>query len=73
MTAPAPVRMGWWRAVYHAFRTLGRIHVEQACMWDVQAVANRAAVPHEDPLTWVLTVDGYRLHGSYLPVGSGTR
>jgi hypothetical protein len=30
--------------------------------------ANRATVLSNGPLTWVLTSDGHRLAGSYLPV-----
>jgi hypothetical protein len=59
-----------WRAACRAARVLGRVHCEQAHMWDVWAQANRAAVSREGPLAWVLTLDGYRLAGSYLPDGS---
>ena len=64
---------GVWRAVCRAARALGRIHAEHVHAWEVWAQANRAAVPAEGPLTWVLTLDGYRLAGSHLAAGSGTR
>jgi hypothetical protein len=60
---------GLWRAVRRTFDALGRVHYEQAHMWDVWVQANRAAVSQAGPLTWVLTLDGYRLGGSYLPGG----
>ena len=49
-----------WRAVCRAARTLGRLHAEQVQAWEVLAQANRAAVPAEGPLRWVLTLDGRR-------------
>lgn len=73
MTTTGPARSSWWRAVGRAFGAMGRMYVEQACTWDAWAAADGAAVPDDGPLTWARTVDGYRLHGSYLPVGSGTR
>src|SRR5262249_45977526 len=40
---------------------------EQGRMWDAWWQASRAAMPDSGPLTWVLTLDGYRLSGSHLP------
>lgn len=37
-------------------------------MWELWWQANRATVPSDGPLTWVLTLDGHRLAGSDLPV-----
>jgi len=60
-----------WRAVCRAARALGRLHAEQVHAWEVSAQANRASVPAEGPLRWVLTLDGRRLAGRHLPVGDG--
>ena len=59
------------RAVCRAARTLGRLHAEQVQAWEVLAQANRAAVPAEGPLRWVLTLDGRRLAGRHLPASGG--
>ena len=74
MYANHPTRRspGWWRAVCRAARALARIHTEHVHAWEVWAQANRAAVPAKGPLTWVLTLDGYRLAGSHLAVASDT-
>jgi hypothetical protein len=66
---PASRRAGWWRAVGRAAAALGRLHYEQVHMWELWLQANRASVPEDGPLTWVLTLDGYRLGGSHLPGG----
>ena len=60
-----------WRAAYRAIRALGRLHADQVHAWEVWARANRAAVPAEDPLRWVLTLDGRRLAGSHVPASIG--
>jgi hypothetical protein len=65
----ASPRARWWRAVCRAACAVGRIHYDQVHMWDAWLAANRASVPEEGPLTWVLTLDGYRLGGSHLPGG----
>jgi hypothetical protein len=72
MSTDQPTRRspGIWRAMRRAARALGRIHSEQAHMWDTWVQAHRAAVPEEGPLTWVLALDGYRLAGCRLPVAS---
>ena len=59
-----------WRAVCRAARAVGRIHAEQVHGWEVWLQANRAAVPDDGPLRWVLSLDGYRLAGSHLSAGS---
>ena len=59
-----------WRAVCRAARAIGRIHAEQVHGWEVLLQANRAAVPDDGPLRWVLTLDGYRLVGSHLSASS---
>ena len=61
-----------WRALCRAGRAFAYVHGEQARMWEAWTQANRAAAPEEGPLTWVLTLDGYRLGGRHLPAGSGT-
>jgi hypothetical protein len=53
------------RGVAAALRTLNR---EQVLRWELWWQANRAAIPHTGPLTWVLTLDGHRLAGSHLPI-----
>ena len=60
-----------WRAAYRAIRALGRLHADQVHAWEVWARANRAAVPAEDPLRWVLTLDRCRLAGSHMPASIG--
>ena len=64
---------GWWQAVCHAARALGRIHAEQVYAWEVWTQASRAAGPAEGPMRWVLTLDGHQLAGRHLPAGSGIR
>ena len=60
-----------WRAVCRATRALGRLHAEHVHAWEVWAQANRASVPAEGPLRWVLTLDGRRLAGRHLSAGRG--
>ena len=60
-----------WRAVCRAVQALGRLHGEQVQAWEVWAQADRAAVPAEGPLRWVLTLDGRRLAGSHVPASFG--
>ena len=62
---PQPVRGSLLRRGARAIRNL---HREQIDCWERYYQAGRALVSHEGPLTWVLTLDGYRLAGSYLPV-----
>jgi hypothetical protein len=62
-----------WRAVRRVGSAMVHMHDEQLSAWEAWCQANRAAVPEEGPLTWVRTLDGYRLAGRHLPVGSGTR
>ena len=49
-------------------RAIRDLHREQIDCWERYYQAGRATVSHDGPLTWVLTLDGYRLAGSYLPV-----
>jgi len=60
-----------WRAAYRAIRALGRLHADQVHAWEVWAQADRAAVPAEGPLRWVLTLDRRRLAGSHMPASIG--
>jgi len=55
------------RAVRRAATLLLAVHAEQARMWEIWWQANRVSVPDSGPLTWVLTLDGHRLAGGYLP------
>jgi hypothetical protein len=58
-----------WRSVRVVALALRTLQREQSLMWELRWQANRAEVASGDgPLTWVLTLDGYRLAGSYLPV-----
>jgi hypothetical protein len=66
---PASRRARWRRAAGRAAAALGRIHYEQVYMWEAYLQASRASVPEDGPLTWILTLDGYRLSGSHLPEG----
>ena len=74
MSADRPTRRSpnWWRAVCRAARALRRLHDEQVYAWEVWGHANRAAVPGDGPLRWARTLDGYRLAGRHLSVGSDT-
>jgi len=56
-----------WPAVCRAAALLLAVHGEQARMWEIRWQANRATVPDSGSLTWVLTLDGYRLAGGHLP------
>ena len=58
---------GLWRTVRRAFATLGYTRAEQIQIQEACWQANRAAAPETGVLTWVLTLDGYRLAGSHLP------
>jgi len=62
-----------WRAVCRADLAIVHMHDEQLYAWEAWCQANRPAVPEEGPLTWVRTLDGYRLAGGHLPAGSGIR
>jgi hypothetical protein len=58
-----------WRSVRVVASALRTLQHEQSLMWELWWQANRAETASGDgPLTWVLTLDGYRLAGSYLPV-----
>jgi hypothetical protein len=57
-----------WRSVRGVASALRTLHREQTLMWELRWQANRATVPSDGPLTWVLTLDRHRLAGSYLPV-----
>ena len=60
-----------WRAVCRAAQALGCLHADHVHAWEVWAQANRASVPAEGPLRWVLTLDGRRLAGRHLPASDG--
>jgi hypothetical protein len=60
-----------WPAVHRAAQALRQAHQEQVLMWDLWWQANRASVPDTGPLTWTLTLSGYRLAGDHLPVPEG--
>ena len=64
-TEPRAARRSLLRRGVRAIRDFNR---EQIDFWERYCQAGRASVSHEGPLTWVLTLDGYRLAGSYLPV-----
>jgi hypothetical protein len=55
-----------WRFVRGVTSALRTLHREQTLMWELRWQANRATVPSDGPLTWVLTLDGRRLAGSYV-------
>lgn len=55
------------RALRHVGRALRDVHREQMLMWELSWQAGRVAVSGDGPLTWVASLDGYRLSGSYLP------
>jgi len=57
-----------WRSVRGVASALRTLHREQTLMWELWWQANRVTVPSDGPLTWVLTLDGRRLAGSYLLV-----
>lgn len=61
-----------WPAMCRAAALLLTVHGEQARMWEIWWQANRATVPGLGPLTWVSTLDGYRLAGGHLPAPCGT-
>ena len=62
-----------WAAVRRAAALLLTVHGEQARMWEIWWQSNRANVPDSGPLTWVLTLDGYRLAGGHLPAPGDSR
>ena len=62
----------WWRALCRVGRAMAYVHGEQIYAWEAWCQANRAAALEEGPLTWVRTLDGYRLAGRDLPAGGGT-
>jgi hypothetical protein len=49
-------------------RAIRDFNKEQIDWWERYCQAGRALVSDEGPLAWVLTLDGYRLAGCYLPV-----
>ena len=62
-----------WPAVCRAAAPLLTVHGEQARMWGIWWQSNRATVPDSGPLTWVLTLDGYRLAGGHLPASGDAK
>jgi hypothetical protein len=57
-----------WRAMRHAARAIRIAHDEQMYMWECLWRSSRAAPPTTTgPLSWVPSLDGHRLAGSYLP------
>jgi hypothetical protein len=73
MSANQPARRspGLCRAARRAFRALHHSHTGQVCTWQAWCQANRAAVPGDGPLRWILTLDGYRLAGRHRPASTG--
>lgn len=63
----ATIGAALWRVARRAAVALRHVHREQILMWELWWQANRATVPSAGPLRWVLTLDGHRLAGSYLP------
>jgi hypothetical protein len=64
-TEPRAARGSLLRRGARAIREVNRAQIDG---WERYFQAGPASVSHEGPLTWVLTLDGYRLAGSYLPV-----
>ena len=57
-----------WRAVRLAASVIREAHDEQVYMWECFWRSGRAVPPATTgPLSWVSSLDGYRLAGSYLP------
>jgi len=56
-----------WRAVRRAAALLLAAYAGQAGMWGLWCSASGEPLPDSGPLTWVLTVDSYRLAGSHVP------
>lgn len=69
---PRPLALTW-RVVFRAAQALRQVHEEQALMWDLWWQANRACVPDSGPLSWTLTLDGYRLAGNHLAMPESQR
>jgi hypothetical protein len=69
-TRPA---MAVWRTARRAAAARWAMQEEQGRMWDAWWQASRPTMPDSGPLTWVLTLDGYRLSGSHLPAPSDAR
>lgn len=49
-------------------RAIQDFNREQIDYWERFHQPSRTPVSHEGPLTWVLTLDGHRLAGCYLPI-----
>jgi hypothetical protein len=64
----APCQPSIWRSVRAVASALRTLHREQTIMWELWWQANRATVPSEGPLIWVLALDGHRLAGRYVTV-----
>jgi hypothetical protein len=60
-------RTGWWGAVRRSARAIRDFNDEQVWMWERILLSSRTLVPPDGPLTWIRTLDGYRLAGSGLP------
>ncbi len=57
-----------WRAMRHAASAIRKAHDEQVYMWECFWRSSRAEPPATTgPLSWVPSLDGSRLAGSYLP------
>ena len=57
-----------WRAIRHAASAIRKAHDEQVYTWECFWRSGRAVPPTTTgPLSWVPSLDGYRLTGSYLP------
>jgi len=56
-----------WRAACHVAAGLRDLHREQVYAWECICRASRAPVDRPGPLTWVPSLDGQRLVGTWLP------
>jgi hypothetical protein len=66
MTAATGRRAG--RAMRRAASAIRKARDEQVYMWECFWLSNRAVpTATTGPLSWIPSLDGYRLSGSYLP------
>ena len=55
-----------WNGPRRVARAIRDFHDEQVYIWERIHLANRSVVRQAGPLTWVPTLDGYRLTGGHL-------
>jgi hypothetical protein len=65
-TRNAPAHRPTWRAACRVAAALREVHREQVYAWECLCRASRAPADRPGPLTWISSLDGPRLVGTWL-------